>query len=415
MTSSPSPAPVAPVQSKQAFPIRWPARCGKEYNVRTEEYDFASTAELNIMETVRQQDGPYKRVSGWIHITSAPADQVAGTITARMSYAVSPTVGIDNVDYASTSTGLTIGGAANPEKKGAKRAGTNSSTGTACLGMSVVIYMAPGMRLETLNVSSTHMGMQIHQGVNFSVNNSTSISLGTGTLDSVAFDSRKTWLESVSGSISGKYALADLVAIKTQSGSVSVDIEPKPAVKAASKAAIFKAESHAGSIRVDFERNRIPERDYQTYINTTVGSVAGTFIHGSKTVISSDAGFIDIDLLPYRSGNYPSIIDTLTQSGQTSFTLRTPYKTKHIPLTGLVSKHTTTSGAMELKYPQEWEGHVNGTSMSGSLHMQGKDLELIDKNNAPKKNHVEARKGEGKSSLTFDTVNGACEVQIGKS
>jgi hypothetical protein len=95
-------------------------------------------------------------------------------------------------------------------------------------------------------------------------------------------------------------------------------------------------------------------------------------------------------------------------------TLRSPYRAKNVPMTGLVSTHKSTSGGLDVTYPEEWTGFVDGTSMSGALHLQGKELQLLKEDDEPGKNHVEAKKGEGKSILGFDTVSGGCEIKVGK-
>lgn len=391
-----------------AFPIRWPSRCGKEYNVKTEEYDFGNTKELNIQEAIHQLDGHYKKVTGWIHVTKAPLDQTPGTIRARLSYAVTPSVDVNSIQHSSSATGISIGDPSFPDGFDGVR------KGSACLGMSVVIYMTPGAILDNFHVASTHMGMQIHGGVDFSVTDTAKISLTTGTLDASGFNSTKTYLKTISGSISGKYALSELVSVRTKSGSVNINIEPKEAAEGSSKPAMFMVDALSGSIRVDFDRKHVPERDYQNYINTTVGSVDGTFIHGSRTEINSIAGFVTADILPFKSGDYQSEIFTHTHSGQTILTVRTPYKAKNVPLSGLISTHKSTSGGLDITYPQEWTGFVDGTSMSGALHLQGMDLELLSEDADPGKNHVEAKKGGGGSNVTFDTVSGGCEIKIGK-
>lgn len=357
---------------------------------------------------MHQLDGPYKRIQGWIHITTAPADQAAGTVQARMSYAVSPSIDVDSIKYTSTTDSLTIGDPSIPPGL------EGVPAGSACLGMSIVLYMAPGAKLETLDIDAIHLGMQIHGGVEFSVTNMTSISLTSGTLDAASLDSRGIRLKTTSGSISGKYALSDLLAIDTKTGSVNVDVAPKAAVAKSSMPAVFRANSHSGSMRIDFERKHIPERDYQTYINTTVGSIDGTFIHGSETEINSVAGSVTADVLPFRSGAYASTLSTSTHSGQMNITLRAPYKAKGVPITGLVSTHKSVSGGMGLRYPKEWQGHIDGTSLSGELLLQGKDLELLGENDAPGKNHVEAKKGPNGSRMVFNTVSGGCDIKIGK-
>lgn len=414
-----TPIPAQPVQSstpiskpskgKEDFPIRWPAACGKKnYNIKSEEMSFANPSQLNIIEAVHQLDGPYKRVSGWIHATQAPPEQAAGTISVKMSYAVSNTVSVDSIKYSYSADGLTIGDPTFPDGFD----GVHS--GDACLGISVVMYVAPGVKLENLNVRAIHLGMQIHQGVNFEVTNRTSISLTTGTLDASSFSSRETRLETISGSISGKYALLDLLSVVTKSGSVNINIDPKEKAKDGPSAAMFYANTMSGSIRVDTERKNIPQRDYIVSINSTAGSIDGTFIHGSKTEMTSVAGGINVDLLPYTSGESSSIISTRTTDGESDVKIRAPYKTPGTAMSKLLSTHTSISGQIKLNYPQEWEGHLEGQSVSGMLHVKGKDLELIRQDEKPGLNRVEAKKGNGGSTMVFNTLNGECTVLVGK-
>ncbi|PVH96220.1 hypothetical protein DM02DRAFT_599577 [Periconia macrospinosa] len=400
---------------KQTFPIRWPARCGKNnYNVNTQEFDFGSPSTLSIIESVHQLDGPYKRVSGWIHVAAAPADQAPGTIQAKLSYAVSKTVDVASVKYAYTANSLTIGDPTFPDGfDGIQK------KGKACLGLSVTLYVAQGATIENLKIQSTHLGMQAHNGVNFAVTNTTAISLTTGTLDSVSFNSRETHLRTISGSISGKYALFDLINIETKSGSVNVNIEPKEAVEGSSPSAVFAASSLSGTIRADFMRKRIPARDYKVNISATVGSVEGTFIHGSTTSLHTIEGQINADLLPYHptGADESSTLTTSTTDGLTMVRLRSPYRNdpaSAVPtMKKLVSNHKTISGAIDLTYPQQWEGNLEGQSFNGTVHLQGRDLELTKQEELEGFNRVEAKKGEGSSTLVFGSVSGGCEVKVG--
>lgn len=415
-TVSPIPVPAQPAESdapkppksKDNFPIRWPSRCGKDYNVKSEELNWGTPSALKIVEAVHQLDGPYKRVSGWIHVAQAPSDQPAGTIQAKLSYAVSSSVDVDSIKYSYSPNGLTIGDPTFPDGFDGVR------KGSACLGISVVIYMAAGAKLENFDIKATHLGMQLHNGVEFSVSDKTSISLTTGTLDAASLNSRETHLETISGSISGRYSLYDLISITTKSGSVNVNIDPKEAAQGGSEPALFLANSLSGSIRADFKRTEIPERDYQVSINTTVGSIDGTFIHGSKTEMATIAGQINADILPFKSGDYASILTTSTTDGQTMLNMRAPYDNPGVAMGKLVSTHKSVSGILNMTYPQEWEGHLEGRSMDGILHIQGRDLELIRQDETPGLNSIEAEKGDGGSSMMFETVSGGCDVGVGK-
>lgn len=375
--------------------------------------DFGTSPSITIIEAIHQLDGPYKRVSGWIHVAPAPADQAAGTIQAKLSYAVSKTVDVASVKYSFTAGGVTIGDPTFPDGFDGLH-----KKGSACLGMSLTLYVAPGASIDNLKIQSTHLGMQVHNGVNFAVTNTTAISLTTGTLDSVSFNSRETHLRTISGSISGKYALFDLINIETKSGSVNVNIEPKKAVEGSSPSAVFTASSLSGTIRADFLRKHIPARDYKVNVTATVGSVEGTFIHGSSTTLHTVEGQISADLLPYNpnGADETSTLTTRTTEGQTMIKLRAPYKANHASstaMTKLVSNHKSVSGVMDLTYPQEWQGRLEGQSFNGTVHLEGADLELTKQEELEGLNRVEAKKGEGASTLVFGTVSGGCEIKVG--
>lgn len=368
---------------------------------------LGSPSQLDIIEAVHQLDGPWKRVSGWIHVVQAPASQAAGTIEVRLSYAASQTVDVDSIKYAWTLTGLTVGDPSFPDGF------DGLQKGDSCLGISIVVYMATGTKLENFNVQAIHMGMQIHDGVNFSVTKGTSITLTTGTLDASALNSRETRLETISGSISGKYELLDLLSIVTKSGSVNINVEPKEKAADGPATALFYASTMSGSIRVDTERKVVPERDYVVDIHSTAGSIDGTFVHGSKTEMSSVAGGINVDLMPYAAAG-SSVLRTKTTDGETKLTLRAAYKAPSSAVGTLISSHTSVSGSIKLVYPQVWEGHMEGESVSGTLHVEGRDLKLIRQEERPGMNRVEAKKGSGGSTMVFKSLNGGCDVLVGR-
>ena len=93
--------------------------------------------------------------------------------------------------------------------------------------------------LEDLEIGSTHLGVEIHDGVDFSVSNQANINLESGGLYTHTFISSKTRIDLGSGSTSGTYALRDLLSVKTTSGSISVEVEPKEADRKHPAPAVF--------------------------------------------------------------------------------------------------------------------------------------------------------------------------------
>ncbi|KAF2200103.1 hypothetical protein GQ43DRAFT_88818 [Delitschia confertaspora ATCC 74209] len=400
--------------SKGDYPIRWPRQCEPDYQTNSFAFDFGSTPELLIQESIDRLEAPLKRISGWLHVAKAPESQ-SSAIQAEVSYAVSKSVGLGALEYTASATSLLIESPRSSQSTG----DSTIKPASACLAISVVLYIKPSTTLENLNITSAHLGMQIHNGIVFTVTNRTTISLISGTLDAPPFNSRETVIQTVSGSISGKYSLLDLLAIKTVSGSVNINVEPRPADEKASVPAVFTATSMSGSIRAEMKTKNIPSRNYRASISTGVGTIESTLIHGSETTLKSMAGEITADIIPYSlggsDGKTNSVLSTQTDSGQTNLRILSPYKNSSTrSLAQLTSSHKTISGALDLSYPEEWKGHLNGKSVTGGIHLQGNGLEVLRRVNEPGRSEIEAKKEDGDSEMRFNTVSGACEVRVGR-
>jgi len=155
-----------------------------------------------------------------------------------------------------------------------------------------------------------------------------------------------------------------------------------------------------------------------------VGTIAGSLVHGSSTIISSIAGLVSVSLLPYirLSSSAPSILSTTSDSGKQEIEILEPVKGENVTgrLDRLSSSHQTISGAMELGYPEGWEGRLEGRSGSGGIHLWGDGL-VVEKKEVSEagESKVVARKGgdggkESGSSLRFDSLSGGCDVRVGR-
>ncbi|EON69312.1 hypothetical protein W97_08572 [Coniosporium apollinis CBS 100218] len=226
-------------------------------------------------------------------------------------------------------------------------------------------------------------------------------------------ESRRTIINVGSGSVSGAYALRDYLSIRTTSGSISITVDPQAADPNYPKPAVFEAYATAGSIRIDFPtRGAIPDRVYEVAVHSDMGSISGTFIHGQHTSLSALSGSISATILPYSAGNR-SALRTDTMSGQTTVTVLAPYKDPGTVMGSMESLHKSKSGSMKLVYPQEWEGTVEGRTVSGSLRMHGRDLEVVREDKGYVRNHVVARKGKKNSRMEFNVMSGSVTAQIG--
>jgi hypothetical protein len=78
------------------------------------------------------------------------------------------------------------------------------------------------------------------------------------------------------------------------------------------------------------------------------------------------------------------------------------------------SVHKSTSGSISLKYPPQWSGVIDGRSVSGSIDVRGRDVEIISDEHGPGFRKVKAKKGTGNSQLTFKTVTSSVDIVVGE-
>ncbi|KAF2744872.1 hypothetical protein M011DRAFT_407791, partial [Sporormia fimetaria CBS 119925] len=399
--------PASNPQREPEYPIRWPRHCGKEYNVKTEDFHLDEPTDLSIEEALHQLNTAHQHIFGWIHIVSAPANQALGTVHAKLTYASSPSINIIDIQHTLSGSALTI---STPPRISSLQTRSHKSS---CLGISLTLSIPP-ISLQNLNIHTDHLSTQIHPSTDFIVVNSTTISLTSGTLDTSSLHSYSAYLSTTSGSITGSYGLSSNLEILTISGSVNIAVNPASG-SLPSAPALFHAKTESGSINIEFAHRSIPERDYRVLVESTVASISGTYIHGSDTSFATNAGSINVDVLPVLA-NYASTLSTTSISGETSVRVRAPYGGPGVPLRNMTSVHGSVDGRIEVGYPEEWEGVVEGRSGSGALSVKGRELVLVEegvREEGGKGNFVSARKGEG-SLLRVESGSGGVDVRVGR-
>ena len=253
------------------------------------------------------------------------------------------------------------------------------------------------------------------------------------------FSSRRTLVETVSGSIKGVYPLYDYLGLCSQSGSVGVGVYPQAALPSAPSPAELEVQTISGSIHVNLPVTgpynpdlKIPPRDYITRVHSSSGSIKGTYYLGSVGSFKSTSGSIELNVLPViqtskskNAGDDPeSFFETHTVSGTTQIALLdpifisllksspeqpveqprpnpyepigdedpfqfippriddsssevvTPQASVHTWRT-LRSAHTSNSAAIMLKYPDAWEGTIFAKTVSGGISVVGKGVRTI--------------------------------------
>jgi len=284
-----------------------------------------------------------------------------------------------------------------------------------------------------------------------------------------SFDTRRITVDTTSGSISGLFPLYDLLSLHSISGSVRVGVTAQSIDPTRPAPAELKIKTNSGTINCRLPQLSIgelsytpPLRDYITHIESVSGTISGAYYQGSHGYFYSMSGGIQGSILPIIGNDLGSVstLDTITTSGTTSIELlspifynpdsfgsRQPRRPPYIPIhdddpyllpppqaegslpnqgsTALIhdsiwqnlkSNHQSTSGKIAVRYPSQWEGTVDASSISGSIALDGKDLYIVRVEKGWGVKQVVAMKGyqgEGKASMAVLTsVSGRLSFSV---
>ncbi|KAH0380854.1 hypothetical protein KCU92_g7327, partial [Aureobasidium melanogenum] len=299
----------------------------------------------------------------------------------------------------------------------------------ACMEIDLRIWIKPGAQLEHLEVATEHLDIKVDPGLFPSslgsqsgahyISNNTDFITVVGSLSVAYWESgRETRIDTVSGSVSGRFALKDVLSIKSVSGNININVEPKPESPNDPRPASFVAVTESGSVKAVFPMSstiaQIPPRFYHTKVESRSGSVHGNYIHGINTDISTYSGSIDVNVLPYSANSTGNWLRTESAVGGIHVNVLPPYEDPQNVMGHSRSVHKTKSGSLHIKYPQQWEGKIEAVTMSGSLKLRGKDVEVLERWSGPVGAHVIAKKGEANSAMDLGSSSGSVEVQIGE-
>lgn len=225
------------------------------------------------------------------------------------------------------------------------------------------------------------MHSQHHSTPNFPVNGS------FPPAPNVPGSNRQFRQHETSSSISGTYALYDLLDLKTFSGSISITIVPQPG----HLPAVLRLAATSGSINVKIDKSYLNaaqnsryqdalNRTFDTKISSFSGSIGGSILvgGGGQTSVSSRSGSLNLAIHPVNvdHGSPESKLSTSTTSGSSNLKIKPPIFGGK--LTQLVAHHHSIgSGSMTIKYPSTWEGGVHAKSLgSGSVSVKGQGLQF---------------------------------------
>ncbi|KAL7806264.1 hypothetical protein V8C44DRAFT_204539 [Trichoderma aethiopicum] len=213
-----------------------------------------------------------------------------------------------------------------------------------------------------------------------------------------------------------------------------------------------------------------PPRDYVVGISSSSGKIQAELAFTSTAKFETVSGDQRLKLLPvFGSGSSDPFLSTDTKSGKTTLTVAEPLwknsaasighydplappdrdgddehhdepwiiihpdeQPRRLPsppyldlkpgmavagqderhgLVNLKSHHASVSGDFRLNYPSSWEGKFAMTTFSGSQDVRGDDLDYKRGKGIVKR--IEGTKGDGKSSLTVDSMSGREELVFG--
>jgi hypothetical protein len=301
----------------------------------------------------------------------------------------------------------------------------------ACMEIDINIWFRPGAQLEHLEIATEHLDIKVEPGLfpptheplqpgqqAYYISNRTDFIAVSGGLSAAYWESgRETRIDLVSGGVSGRFALKDILSVKTRSGSIDISVEPKEEDPIDPQPASFVAETISGSIKAVFPLSaviaEIPSRLYHTKIESKSGSVKGNYIHGLNTDILTVSGSIDVNVLPYSSNSTGSWLRTESTGGRVGVNVLPSYENPQNVLGYLRSIHKTKSGSVHVKYPQQWEGKLEAVTMTGSVKLQGKDVKVLSRWSGPVGSHVVAQKGKASSAMDMGTTSGSVHAIIG--
>lgn len=218
----------------------------------------------------------------------------------------------------------------------------------------------------------------------------------------------------------------------------------------------------------DTPKFRPPPRDYVTHVQSTAGSIDGSFYLGTDGTFKSTSGGLRLTILPVTQPESKSVVTSALQtdskSGTTDVEILDPIFLSLLPsdkngapsdvpepyqpigeddpyqlfpppsisedmletdakrgikepkMRSTQSTHASISGSISVSYPQAWEGTISAKAISGSLDVSGKGVQIIREKNGWGSKEVVAKKGvdnEGEgSSVNLHSIAGGLQFRV---
>ncbi|KAI5816705.1 hypothetical protein BZA77DRAFT_311679 [Pyronema omphalodes] len=211
------------------------------------------------------------------------------------------------------------------------------------------ITLDDSISLNHLEISTSHAGVSSHAAVN----QTTKVSLKSGT-------------------ITGVYDLGTSLKLETIAGAITASIHP---LNLTHPTATLDAKTISGSIslKLKLDDNIVPGRNYSVTANTVSGGIHGTYLFGSFTGFKTTSGIIDVGLWPVfikGSEDREDLLTTETKNGVTDVGFIGGLNGKRVR-----GSHKADTGGVQVAYPGDWEGSVQARTKLGRVEVAGIEID----------------------------------------
>lgn len=419
---STSPGDLKWIPSKQCHPLPNPAHAYKS----SANLGFISTNNLSIYQKIEDEDK---------HIPSGRTPHISGNVVLRPVDGKS--AGRMELEALANHKDLSMKVDMNQLEQSlvvrTPRTVEWHEEGDPCIQLRITVYVPFESTLESLSVEVVHLNIDLLPDLDLKLENEAFLVSVSGYITAPSashllynLDSRKIWVETVSGDIKGVYPLYDLLGLHTASGTIETAVSPQPVSDTDPKPAKLDVASISGDLRVrGVPHGEAPARDYVVAFDTTSGTVEADVAISSEGKFRSESADFKLKVWPFLEEGQEMTFDTSTRSGTTKLEIFEPTwiekgKLKHrdergqskFPFGHLNSRHSSISGTIDLVYPSSWTGHFEAETISGTQRFRGEGLRTGTKAGMfPRL--LTGRKGDGDSVLKVNTVSGDQKFLVG--
>ncbi|GAB7345108.1 hypothetical protein MBLNU457_3506t1 [Dothideomycetes sp. NU457] len=386
--------------------------------METYAYAFENVSGIRVID----ESESWTSAGGQFRVEPAPSDQgpdVVVTVSHRISRPwkiVEPNVRLSGIELRVDRPDIITPGSFSGDPHSTR----------ACYETYIIVKMKERLNLTNLELSTNMLDVNLSSFLrDVDVQNSTCVTTLAGDIYAAGLSGRRTYLHSHSGSITGSYALLDLLHVRSTSGSVVINVDPQKASLTDPAPAELDIGTTSGAVRVQMPTSgRVPARDYISKVHSTSGSIHGSLIFSSLMYTESNSGSLGVALLPYLTKGVTHQIKTVT-TGSTDVRVLEPYyetslfagndtieQTTSEYNTHIGSVHHTTSGSIKLVYPDSWNGRLSASSTSGSIHIGGRGMHQIEGSDSWYNNHQVWERGKGDGSIDIVSTSGSITFHI---